>query len=278
MERPDLLVSTHSQTNVILSIWKRDRALSSPIHSVVTDFATHAIWARPEIDRYYVASASVEDALCGYGVKRSKVEVTGIPISSRLAEAPRLTRGRAREELGLETGLPTIVMMGGSLGYGPFVQVVEELERQRRNVRFLAICGRNVEERSDLEKLKTSLRFVRLKTYGFVQGIEVFYDAADVVLTKPGGVAVSEILTRNRPMILIRPARGIQIHMARAIGDLGVAEIADSPEDGASRAWGLATDPDRARAMVGRMKEYARPAAARVVVAGLLSAAGRRAP
>ena len=213
------------------------------------------------------------EALYRYGVERSRIEVTGIPISSRLAVAPGLTRAAAREKLGLEPGRPTIVMLGGSLGYGPFVEVVGELERRQRDVQFLAICGRNAAERSRLEQLKASLRFVRLTNFGFVREIENFYDAADVLLTKPGGVAVSEILTRGRPMILIRPARGIQIHTARAIADLGVAEIAGSPEEGAARAWQVATDPRRAAAMVGKMKAYARPAAARAVVAGLLSAA-----
>lgn len=226
-EAPDLVLSTHSQTNVMLSIWKRHGKIDMPVHCVVTDYATHAMWACEELDRYYVASEAVGRALRGYGVQGDRIRVTGIPVDPNFARVPKADPVAARRLIGLDEALPTITMMGGSLGFGPYEEVVEALEAAGRPVQLLAMTGKNEARRERLEAMAGSLKSVRLHCYGFVDRFYRFMDAADAVITKPGGLTVTELLLRGKPMIMLRPAGGLEGHAAQGVAELGVAELVE---------------------------------------------------
>ena len=81
-EKPDAIVSTMSATNSLLSHWKETGKIETPVHSVVTDFASHQMWSQDSIAFYYVASPQVKADLERFGTDSEKVEVTGIPIRS----------------------------------------------------------------------------------------------------------------------------------------------------------------------------------------------------
>jgi len=242
-ERPDVIISTHSQTNVMLGIWKRHGNIAAPLYCVVTDYNTHAMWADDGVDRYFVASDFVARRLVHYGVAADRVKVTGIPVDPAFARVPLVEAVTAKRLLNLDPDVPTVTMLGGSLGYGPYVDVVRALERGGRPVQFLAMCGRNDKVRAELEALAPTLRHVRLTPYGFVDRTYRYMDAADSVITKPGGLTVTELLCRRRPMIFIHPALGLEQHVATAIADLGVAAVEDTAEGGAFRAYEEASNP-----------------------------------
>ena len=243
-EKPDIIVSTHSQTNVMIGIWKKHKKIDVPLHCVVTDYNTHTMWAIPWVDRYYVATDFVKKRLIHYGVDSEKIMVTGIPTSPSFARVPLVSTDKAKTLLNLSPSVPTITMMGGSLGYGPYLQVVKALEERGEPVQFLAMCAKNESVRTELDALAPTLTNVRIFTYGFVDRFYRFMDAADAVITKPGGLTVTELLCRRKPMIFIKPALGLEKHVAGAIEELGVAHVVDTPEGGAFRAYEEASNDE----------------------------------
>ena len=236
-EKPDIIVSTHSQTNVMIGIWKKHGKVKVPLHCIVTDYNTHTMWAIPWVDKYYVATEFVKKRLIHYGVEKNKILVTGIPTSPSFARVPLVSTEKAKSLLNLSPELPTITMMGGSLGYGPYIKVVKALEERGEPVQFLAMCAKNESVRAVLDALAPTLKHVRIFTYGFVDRFYRFMDAADAVITKPGGLTVTELLCRRKPMIFIKPALGLEKHVAGAIEKLGVAHVVDTAEGGAFRAY-----------------------------------------
>ena len=95
-----------------------------------------------------------------------------------------MSASTVRRELELNVALPTIVMTGGSLGYGPYEEVVQHLEAAKREVQFLALTGRNTRLCRRLQALAPKLNHVRLCVYGYVDGMHRFMDAADAVISK----------------------------------------------------------------------------------------------
>ncbi len=243
-EKPDVIVSTHSQTNVMIGIWKKHKKIEAPLHCVVTDYNTHTMWAIPWVDKYYVATEFVKERLVHYGVEADRVTITGIPTSPSFARVPLVDKTKAKTLLNLDSEVPTITMMGGSLGYGPYVKVARALEENGEEVQLLAMCAKNETVRAELDELSVQLSHVRIYTYGFVDRFYRFMDAADAVITKPGGLTVTELLCRRKPMIFIKPALGLEKHVAGAIASLGVAHVSDSAEGGAFRAFEEASNED----------------------------------
>lgn len=218
-EKPDVIVSTMSATNALLSAWKGAGKLNVPVHSVVTDFSSHRIWAQENIDHYYVASEAAREDLERFGVEPSRIEETGIPISPSFA-SPTRDAAEVRKSLGLDPAKATLLLLGGSLGYASFAPVLQALDKLDTPFQAIAITGRNEAAREELEKMHFN-HPVRVE--GFVNNMADWADAADLVITKPGGLTTSELLARERPMIIADPLPGLEEMMVGRVTQTGAA-------------------------------------------------------
>lgn len=189
-----------------------------PFSLVVTDFTLHRVWVQPGVGRYFVATDTLADALRGRA-RGARVAATGIPVARGFAEAP--PRAGARAELGLDPRRPTALVMGGGLGLGVEEMTRAALASDTPGVQVVAVCGRNAAARARLEGLRLPDR--RLRVLGYASGIERLVAAADVVVTKPGGLTASEALALGRPLLLARPIPGAEEGNTRALTGAGAA-------------------------------------------------------
>ncbi len=277
-QQPDLVVSTHSQTNAMLSYWKKAGQLDMPVHSVPTDFMAHAIWAQDRVDHYYVAAEPTRQDLTRMGVEPSRISVTGIPISPAFARPSEESREALAGRLGLDPKLPTVLLMGGSLGLQPYEKLVAALEASPYPMQVVAITGRNQEAKTRLEALQGSTRHP-LHVQGFVTNGADWMRAADVVVSKPGGLTLSELLALRKPVIVTNPVPGMEEAQVQRL--TGVAWSAPDVDAMRSQVEELLSDP-AARAEVERsMDALSRPdssyaVAAQVAEAALVSEEARR--
>ena len=58
--------------------------------------------------------------------------------------------------------------------------------------------------------------------YGFVDNVDVMMDASDILITKPGGLSVSESMAKNLPMIFIHPIPGHELRNMEFLANCGV--------------------------------------------------------
>lgn len=237
--QPDVIVSTHSQTNAMLSHWKGSGTITAPVHSVPTDFLAHRMWAQEHIDHYYVATPGVKEDLERFGVDSSQVSVTGIPIKPKYAVTFSEDQRAVRERLGLDPDLPTVVIAGGSLGLQPFEKLVKALDERPYPMQVVCVCAKNDQARQTLGGLTTTHP---LTTLGFVDNMEDWLRASDVIITKPGGLTSSEILALGKPMIIANPQPGMEEHQSERLAKTGaVFPVADASE-AAAQAEKLMTD------------------------------------
>jgi processive 1,2-diacylglycerol beta-glucosyltransferase len=266
---PDAIVCTHFLPAELLSRQKSKGKPLPPLSVQVTDFDVHALWVHSHVDRYCVANDEVAFRLADRGVAREKVHVTGIPVMPQFAVP--LDRATCASELGVETDKFTVLMMAGGAGVGSLDDLAARLLRLPDDLQLIALAGRNAELLKRLQVLARK-HPGRLFPLGFTTTVERVMTAADLVITKPGGLSVSECLAKNKPMLLVSPIPGQEERNADYLLEAGAAIKA---VDGASLAFklaGLLASPARLRAMSEAARGIGTPQAARDVVR-LLSAA-----
>ncbi|MDQ7823817.1 MAG: glycosyltransferase [Candidatus Eremiobacteraeota bacterium] len=271
-EKPDIILSTHSPMNSMLSYWKEKGLIDQPVHSVVTDFGAHRMWAQKNIERYYVATGEVKADLERFGVAPEKIEITGIPIDPSFAGPSGLSQAELKEKLGLDPSLPVVLMAGGSLGYGNFSGIARALDGLGRPLQIVAITGKNAEKKRELEELTPDLKSP-MKVLPYVDTMSEWMKASDVIISKPGGLTTSEIFAMKKPMILITPLPGLEELLIPKITDTGCAVLAGDENEAAALAGKIITDEKYRGDLQEHLKKVGMPYAAYTVSAGLVERA-----
>ncbi len=271
-ERPDAIVCTHFlPVEALYPIRGRGR-LDVPLHVVITDFTAHPLWAYPHVDRYFVASDQVAEELAGHGVPRDRIAVTGIPVDPRFS----LSQGReaVRARFGFALDRPLVLVMGGGGGVGPMAELAERLASLEVAPQVLVLCGTNERLLAQLESLGPSYGG-RLRAMAFTSQVDLLLEAADVVVSKAGGLTCAEALIKHTPLVVFRPTPGQEVGNARYLESGGAAVHADSLDTVAATVSRWLSDPaalERARASAARL---ARPQAAADIARKVLESIGR---
>jgi len=271
--KPDAILCTHFLPSELLSRQKA-RSLEGkgeplpPLWVQVTDFDVHALWVHPHVDRYCVASDEVAYRLADRGVPRGRITVTGIPVMPQFSAG--LERGACAAELGLNPEIFTALMMAGGAGVGALDELAARLLELPGDQQLVALAGRNADL---LKKLRVLAKRHpgRLFPLGFTTTVERVMTAVDLVITKPGGLSVSECLAKGKPMLLVSPIPGQEERNADYLLESGAAVKAVDPATLEFKFGRLLGDSQRLRAMGEAAHRIGRPHAAREVIA-LLSA------
>jgi len=201
---PDVIVFTHPFAGIVVDLLKQKNRVNMKTIGIVTDFTIHPYWEEClHTDYVVVASELLEYQAMMKGFRRDQIVTTGIPIHPKFATAkPKL---EIRRNLNLKPNVPTILLMGGSMGYGNMTSTVDKLDRLPEDFQMIAVCGNNAKVKTALSELP--LRHKTVIT-GFVSYIDELMDAADCIISKPGGLTTSESLAKQLPMIIINPIPG----------------------------------------------------------------------
>lgn len=199
---PDVIVCTHVFSALLISAVKHKINPDIKTMGIVTDFTIHPLWEDTDIDYYITASELLHNQAEKKGIKKEKLIPIGIPIKPQFAK--KAGKKEAREALGLEDKR-TVLVMSGSMGYGKVEKVIDELDQSSLDFQIVSVCGYNEKLFKKIEKKKTQKKLVNL---GFCDKVDLYMDAADCVVTKPGGLTTSEALAKGLPMIMINPIPG----------------------------------------------------------------------
>ncbi|NEW08938.1 glycosyltransferase [Paenibacillus sp. SYP-B3998] len=220
---PTEVVSTFPGAAAAMSYLKNNGFTSVPTVTVMTDYTDHSYWIHPCTDRYLVGAEHVKKALLRYHVPEHRIMVTGIPI--RMPFTQTYDRSELRDKYQLDRRMPTVLVMGGGHGLiGKQFKSVLQSDDLAAPVQFIFVCGRNEKLKQRLEEElgggKTSHRVV---ITGFVDHIHELMALSDLIVTKPGGLTVSEALALELPMMLYKPIPGQEQGNAAYLVGLGAA-------------------------------------------------------
>ena len=260
-ERPDAIVCTHAFPSGAMAEYKRLYDDAPPVIGIVTDFAVHAFWIHDNVEGYCVATQGMRDLMIARGVRPERVVVTGIPVDPRFKRSAQFAH-LIRERLGLPLDRPIALVMGGGLGIGPLERALRALEAVSVPLAAVVIAGRNARAESRVlaaaESVSYPVRVVR-----FVDNVYDYMHAADVFVTKPGGLSTAEALAAQIPIVLLKPLPGQEERNVRVLTDWGVAMRARTMADLPTALTAILTDSARRERMVQAAGQHGRPDAAR---------------
>jgi processive 1,2-diacylglycerol beta-glucosyltransferase len=267
-ERPQAVVCTHFLPLEALAPRRRRGQLACPLYSVITDFTAHPVWAIDGIDLSFVATAAVREELASWGVPWERIAVTGIPIDPRFSHGP-LNRLEARAQFQLAADKPTVLLMGGGNGVGPIATLAERLLDLPSAPQLLVVCGKNARLRMRMREVG-DLAPGRVRALGYTDQVPALLSAADVIVTKAGGLTCSESLAMQTPMVVFRPTPGQEERNSLALSVAGAAVRARTFEHVLSSVERILAHPPLAASMREACRLLARPHAARDIARRVL--------
>lgn len=207
--KPQIIVTTHFLPVSLLEYTKKIFSL----YVVITDYYAHNIWLGNKVDTYFVAAAEVKQILLDKGVAAEKIQVSGIPFKS---PKDRLTRREARIYLGIAEDKFTLLILSGGAGMGNISAVLDVLQASNNSLQLLVNTGHNVSLRKKLEE-KYRFSVLPIIFFGFSEEMFTYYAASDVIISKPGGLTVTECLAAGLPQILLHTIPGQEEDNARFV-------------------------------------------------------------
>ncbi|MEA3152200.1 MAG: processive 1,2-diacylglycerol beta-glucosyltransferase, partial [Gammaproteobacteria bacterium] len=199
---PHVVVSTQMIPAALVSYIKQSDGLTLPSIAVPTDFGLHDFWDQSGTDLYCLGHDDIGELPVGLDGRR--VVTTGIPLMGQFTRP--IDKREARCLLGLRGDRPVITVLGGGLGLGVDF-MTERLLQGRTQTQLLVATGRNARAGAKLAVLVA--RFPsRIRHFQWTERVDVLIRAADLVVAKPGGLTVAEVLACGRPLLAARSLRG----------------------------------------------------------------------
>lgn len=195
--RPDIIITTHPFPTEMVSRLKSKKEINIPLICIMTDYAPHKAWINDNVDAYIVANDDMVTKMVTEGVDSRCIYPYGIPVDEVFFEEKE--KQLVIEELGLDKSLPTILMMAGSFGVSNVFDVYENIIDIDLDFQIILVTGKNQKLYNHFEEVIGSSP-KKTKLIYFTEEINKFMQASDIIITKPGGLTVTEALACNIPM------------------------------------------------------------------------------
>jgi len=205
--RPDLVVSVHPlMQGVPLRVLKQriKQGLQDPINfaTVVTDLCTcHNTWFNKDVDKCFVATKDTADRATSMGLDDRQIVVHGLPIRPAFSKKPA-SRPNLRSKLELKTATTAVLVVAGGEGMGPVEKTCAAIAKAcGAAVQLVVVCGRNAKLANRLQQRKWP-EGMHVLVQGFVQNMEEWMHACDVIITKAGPGTIAESFICGLPVLL----------------------------------------------------------------------------
>jgi processive 1,2-diacylglycerol beta-glucosyltransferase len=260
--RPDAVVTVHATPAAAMAALAASGRRLPPHTTAVTDFVAHSQWMPRPVDRYCVAAEEVRNEFVARGIPPDRVVVTGVPVRSEFSRA--VDPAAARRALGLSPRLPTIVAMAGTQGsLGRLHDVVRALLAVERPTQAVVVAGRDERLRRRLTRLAEGSP---LRVVGYVDDVRTLLAAADLLVTKAGGMTLAEAAAAEVPLLLYGSLPGQERGNERFASRAGIALVARSRGELRRLLARALGDPETVERLQGSLRRLRRPGAARHVV------------
>jgi processive 1,2-diacylglycerol beta-glucosyltransferase len=166
---------------------------------------------------------------------------------------------------GLADDRPIVLQLSGGFGVGPIEKIFHGLLSVEQPIQLVTITGRNEKLKDQLAKIKTPARH-QVKVMGFTKEIDELMQAADLVVSKPGGLTTSEVLARGAVMVIVNPIPGQESRNSDYLLESGAAIKANNLATLGYKVNALLKDAPRLKQLRANVRRIAKPRAAFDVV------------
>ncbi|PAV31042.1 UDP-glucuronosyltransferase [Virgibacillus profundi] len=243
---PGIMFCTHALPSNIASVLKQKKKLNAITINVYTDFFVNRVWGVDGIDYHFVPSIHVKEFLQSIGVEEKRIFITGIPVH------PAFESKSGGQKEGNEIA---VLVTGGSLGVGEIDKLLPA-QPSSSKLHYYVLCGENKLLYNQLNAKRsrsiTPIPYVKSK-----EKMNLLYERVDAVLTKPGGVTVSECLIKRKPIFVSKALPGqekINLNQLKALGVVIPLEARDDSVE--NQIVTFFTDISIQKAYEGKISTY----------------------
>lgn len=231
--RFDAVLCSHVFAANMLTDAVRKYGLTVRTGVVETDYTNTPGVEASNLDFYFVPSPQLGLTLERFGVPEEKIIPSGIPVRAQIrVHHPREDAGRA---LGLDPARRHLLVMCGSMGCGPIPELTEALLcKKDADTDVTIVCSTNDKLRQSLTAQYGARSDVRI--LGHVDDVSLLMDSADVYLTKPGGISITEAAWKRLPLVLMNTVGGCESRNLQYFLAAGAAWTGQTPEQLADAA------------------------------------------
>jgi len=269
--QPQVIVCTHFLPVEVLARRKDHARLATPLYCVVTDYHAHAFWAYRNVDGYFVATEDTRQQLTARGVPDAAIKIFGIPVDPSISVPKNQADVRRARQFAADA--PLVTLFGGGLEPARVRTMVDGLMRQDLRGTLALVAGRNRSLLGELQDIE-SIGPLELRKFGFIDWVDDLVVSSDAVITKAGGLTVSEVLARGRPMVIIDPIPGQEESNADYLVSVGAAISIRLPQHVPFAIQQLLRDQQRLNDMSEGASRVARPRAALDIAESVLADLG----
>lgn len=207
---PDLLIATHFFGGIMMGSINKKYHTKTKIITIITDYCSNCMWIQNHKyeDYIIVSNEIVKKEVLKFGVDEKKICPFGIPLSSKF----KVTDDKEKIKLkyNIKNNKPIILFFGGgSMGSNFTYNYLKGLLKLKLDVNIIFVAGKNVELQNKVNDLVIKENTPNITVLGFTNDVSNLLNIATLVITKPGGLSVTEALEMKTPMILI-PGNGGQ--------------------------------------------------------------------
>ena len=222
---PDLVISCHPLGGQITSFLKSHKKTNCKLATVMTDFASHKQWliGKDYTDYFFVSNIEMKTSLISEGIYPNKIYVSGIPISPNFYK--NYNKENIYKSLNIEKNKKNIIFFGGgSLGLSSSSNIqailTSLLQATDESYQIIIISGKNQKLYNDFQKtINNTYHKSQIKLIDFTTELPELLPITSFVITKPGGLTITECISTNVPIILINPIPGQEKENAQYIAD-----------------------------------------------------------
>ncbi len=238
----DVIVCTHVFSSILVNEYKKKTGYDCPCAFISTDYTCHPGAFESSADLYFTPHPALTDEFVSAGIDKTKIYPLGIPISQKFLSC--VSKEEAREALSLPPDKKIVLVGGGSMGCGPIVRLSDLLsQRLSEDGLVVVACGSNEQLLERIAKLKSP----NILPLPYTKRMDLYLDAADLYLSKAGGLSTTEAVFKQIPLLYIAAVPGCESRNIDFMTSQGYADSADTPEDARDAAVSILQNPEKAR-------------------------------
>lgn len=236
-----------------LPIYKQRIKPGIPFINVLTDFCLHTRWISDGIDYFFVACDSLKKELMDTGINGNKITISGIPIKEEFNH-PSLDSSH-KYFSSIETNeTKKLLISAGAYGVlKDLAHILEEL-KIKEELNITVVCGSN--QLLFKELMNKYQNDTNITILGYVSNMAKLMSESDIMVTKAGGISLSEALAIQIPLILTPAVPGQEKDNAYFFEKEGMAIVTKSEEEIAPAVLSLLKQPLLARSLSKQMKKH----------------------
>jgi processive 1,2-diacylglycerol beta-glucosyltransferase len=268
-EKPDMIINTFPM--MVVPEYRDKTGEIIPTFNVVTDFCLHKIWVHKNIDKYYVASEQVKKKILELGVKPNQVRITGIPIREQFehSKGEKVNNAKVYTKYNLDPTREIVLIMAGAHGVLKNVDKLCESLSKENNLQIVIVCGKNETLKKKLDPI-AKLYPKTIIPLGYVENVDELFRISSCMITKPGGITLSEATALGVPVILYKPVPGQERENALFFEKKKSAVIVNDYKEMKEVVLNLLEDKKTLEVMRKNIKKMYHPNAAKAVLEDMI--------